>query len=70
MKTCEQAVPMAELREVMTTARTYLNEGNFPAAFDLAHQASSHVQMVRTPYWCYSKQQLFSCQLIVFFLHV
>lgn len=47
MKTCEQAVPMAEVRELMSTARSYLSEGNLSPAFDLAQEASQLLQQVR-----------------------
>ena len=39
---------MAEAREMMTTARTFLNEGNFAAAFELAQEAAQLIQMVST----------------------
>ena len=39
---------MTEAREMMTTARTFLNEGNFVAAFELAQEAAQLIQMVST----------------------
>ena len=41
-------MPMTEAREMMTTARTFLNEGNFVAAFELAQEAAQLIQMVST----------------------
>lgn len=47
MKTCEQSIPMTEVRELMSTARTYLSEGNLSHAFDLAQEASQLLQQVQ-----------------------
>ena len=47
MKTCEQLAPMNEVRELMSSARSYLSEGNLSLAFDLAQEASQQLQQVR-----------------------
>ena len=46
MKTCEQLAPMNEVRELMSSARSYLSEGNLSLAFDLAQEASQQLQQV------------------------
>ena len=50
---------MTEVRELMSTARTYLSEGNLSYAFDLAQEASQLLQQV-----CKSTMTLISCSMI------
>lgn len=38
---------MTEVRELMSTARTYLSEGNLSHAFDLAQEATQLLQQVQ-----------------------
>ena len=37
---------MTEVRELMSSARSYLTEGNLPLAYDLAQEASQMLQQV------------------------
>jgi tetratricopeptide (TPR) repeat protein len=49
VKTCEQPIPMTEVRDVMNTARQYVQEGNLKEAFELAQEASQFLQQITGP---------------------
>ena len=47
VKSAQQLIPLPEVREIISTARGLLEEGNLAGAFELTHDASQLLHQVR-----------------------